>query len=192
MGRTLLIRNQNQHYKMKNLKFIAGALVILTASGFTVAHSVNWKIADGYSIKFTSKDPSGVFTKFKGDIVFDEHNLNASKFDVAVDAASINTGNGMKNKKAKGEKFFDVEKYPEIRFVSSKFSKTAAGYEVKGTLDMHGVKKEVAIPFTFSNNTFAGSFVVNRLDYNVGPEGGMAGHAGKELTIDISVPVTQQ
>ena len=98
----------------------------------------------------------------------------------------------MKNKKAKGEKFFDVEKYPEIKFVSNKFSKTATGYEVTGTLDMHGVKKEVTIPFTFVNNTFTGSFVVNRLDYNVGPEKGMAGHAGKELTIDISVPVTKQ
>lgn len=177
---------------MKNLKLIAAALVILTASAFTAATSVNWKIAEGYSIRFTSKDPSGVFTKFKGDIVFDEHNLNASKFDVVVDAASINTGNGMKNKKAKGEKFFDVEKYPEIRFASNKFSKTSTGYEVKGTLDMHGVKKDITIPFTFTNNTFAGSFTVNRLDYNVGPETGMAGHAAKELKIDISVPVTKQ
>lgn len=176
---------------MKSLRLITAALVILTASAFTAANSVNWKITDNYSIKFTSKDPSGVFTKFKGNIVFDEHNLNASKFDVAVDAASINTGNGMKNKKAKGEKFFDVEKYPEIKFTSDKFTKTSAGYEVKGMLDMHGIKKEVSIPFTFSNNTFTGSFVVNRLDYNVGPEGGMAGHAGKEFTIDISVPVTQ-
>jgi len=177
---------------MKNLKLIAAALVIFVASAFTAANSISWKIADGYSIKFESKDPSGAFTKFKGDIVFDEQNLSASKFDVAVDAASINTGNGMKNKKAKGDKFFEVDKYPEIKFVSNTFSKTATGYEVKGTLDMHGVKKEITIPFTFSKNTFTGSFTVNRLDYNVGPEGGLAGHAAKELTIDISVPVTRQ
>ncbi len=177
---------------MKNLKSIAAAFVILVASAFTTANSINWKIADGYSIKFTSKDPSGVFTKFRGDIVFDEHNLSASKFDVAVDVSSINTGNGMKNKKAKGETFFDVERYPEIKFTSNKFSKAVAGYEVKGILDMHGVKKEITIPFTFINNTFAGSFVVNRLDYNVGPEKGMAGHAAKELKIEISVPVTKQ
>jgi polyisoprenoid-binding protein YceI len=178
---------------MKKMKIGYAAFIILVAcTAFTAANSNNWKVTEGYSIKFTSKDPSGVFTKFKGDIAFDENNLNASKFDVAVDASSINTGNGMKNKKAKGEKFFDVENYPEIKFVSNKFSKTATGYEVRGTLDMHGVKKEVTIPFTFVNNTFTGSFVVNRLDYNIGPEKGMAGHAGKELTIDISVPVTKQ
>lgn len=175
-------------------KFIYPALlaIAISASAFTAINSTNWKIKDDYSIKFTSKDPSGVFTKFKGNIVFDEQNLSTSKFDVAIDAASINTGNGMKNKKAKKEVFLDVEKYPEITFVSDKFAKTATGYEVKGKLGMHGVTKEITIPFTFSNNTFTGSFTVNRLDYNVGPEKGMAGKAGKELKIDISVPVTKQ
>jgi polyisoprenoid-binding protein YceI len=176
---------------MKKLQLIAAVSALFITSAFTAVTSVNWKISDGYSIKFTSKDPSGVFTKLTGNIAFDEHDLSASRFDVTVDAASINTGNGMKNKKAKGEKFFDTDKYPQIKFVSEKISKTATGYEVKGTLDMHGVKKEVTIPFTFANNTFTGSFAVNRLDYNVGPEGGIAGHAAKELTIDISVPVTK-
>lgn len=176
---------------MKKLLYPALAAIVISASAFTAINSTNWKIKDDYSIKFTSKDPSGVFTKFKGNIVFDEKSLSTSKFDVAIDAASINTGNGMKNKKAKKEIFLDVEKYPEITFVSNKFSKTTNGYEVKGILALHGVTKEVTIPFTFTNNTFIGSFTVNRLDYNVGPESGMAGKAAKELKIDISVPVTK-
>ncbi|MGP8216973.1 MAG: YceI family protein [Bacteroidia bacterium] len=169
--------------------FAAGATLLLSA--FTAYTSTTWKIASGYSIKFTSKDPSGVFTSFKGDIAFDENNLDASKFDVSIDVNSINTGNGMQNNKAKAADWFDADKYPVIKFTSSKIAKTATGYETTGTLDMHGVQKQITIPFTFTNNTFAGSFNVNRIDYNVGTTKGMQAHASTDLKIDISVPVTK-
>jgi len=172
------------------LPFAYGATIILSA--FTVCSSVDWKISDGCSIKFTSKDPAGVFTSFKGDIKFDERNLEASKFNVSVDANSINTGNGMKNSKAKNSDWLDVDKYPTIKFVSTKISKTAGGYETIGTLEMHGIQKQVTIPFTFVNNTFTGSFNVNRLDYHIGTIKGMSAHAATDLKMDISVPVTQQ
>ena len=55
-----------------------GAIILLSA--FTTILSTNWQIAEGYSIKFTSKDPSGVFTKMSGDISFDENKLDDSKF----------------------------------------------------------------------------------------------------------------
>ena len=32
---------------------------------------------------------------------------------------------------------------------------------------MHGVQKEITIPFIFENNVFKGSIQVNRLDYNI-------------------------
>ncbi len=81
---------------MKKIIFPMAVAATLFFSAFTVITSTNWKIADGYSIKFTSKDPSGVFKTLKGDIAFDEKNLDASKFNLTIDVASINTGNGMK------------------------------------------------------------------------------------------------
>lgn len=168
---------------------LTAATIIL--SSFTFYNAVNWKIADGYSIKFTSNDPSGVFTSLKGIIQFDEANPANSKFDVVVDAASINTGNGMKNKHAKSETFFDVEKYPNITFTSTAISKSSEGYTAVGKLNLHGVEKEITIPFSFTNNTFKGAFMINRLDYKLGPESGMAGKASKDLAVEISVPVTK-
>jgi len=176
---------------MKKLIFPVLIGATLFFSAFTFMRSASWKIADGYSIKFSSSDPSGVFTSFKGDIAFDANNLGASKFNVSIDPASINTGNGMKNTKAKSDQYLDVTKYPAIKFTSSKISKTAAGYEATGTLDMHGVQKQITIPFTFANNTFTGSFTVNRVDYQVGGTTGMASHTATDLKIDISVPVTK-
>jgi polyisoprenoid-binding protein YceI len=176
---------------MKISVYPLAILVILILSAFTALQTTKWKIAEGYSIKFSSKDPSGVFKDFKGEIIFDEKNLDASKFNVVIDVNSISTGNGIKNKQAKSDKWFDAKKYPEIRFSSTRISKTGTGYSVTGMLDLRGVQKEISFPFTFINNTFSGSFKIKRLDYNIGTTKGMAGKAALELQVDISVPVTK-
>ncbi len=176
---------------MTKVGYVGMILAIISLSAFTFNNSVSWRIADDYSIKFSSKNPSGVFTKLTGDIEFDEDNLSASKFDVKIDVASINTGNGMKNRHAKGAKWFDAEQYPTINFTSEKFAKSSTGYEVTGMLEMHGIKKEFTMPFTFKDNVFESSFTVNRTDFNIGATKGMAKKVPLEITLDIAVPVTK-
>ena len=149
---------------MKKLAYPVVALLVLLSSTFVSAQT-NWKIGENYSVKFDGGDPSGEFRGLKGAISFDPANLPASKFNVSITVASINTGNGMKNTHAKSAQWFDAAKYPTINFVSSSITKTATGYEAKGMLSMHGVDKEITLPFTFNNNLFAGSFEINRLDY---------------------------
>ena len=140
---------------MKQFSFavLVGATLLLSA--FTTIKSVDWKISDDYSIKFKGKDAEGVFKTMTGDISFDENDLSNSKFSTSVDVSSINTGNGMKNKHAKSDKWFDVKKHPSINFISSKFSKSKNGYQVEGTIEIHGIKKQIVIPFTFSSNVFS-------------------------------------
>jgi len=168
------------------------AVLILAGSAFTFIAAQNWQIAEGYSIGFTNDEASGVFKDFKGTIVFDEQSPAASKFDMTVGVASINTGNGLQNKHAKSDEWFDAAKYPQIRYTSQKVVKTGSGYQVTGDLEMHGVKRPVAIPFTFQKTAkgavFAGSFTVNRSDFKIGKPGGEVPEAVK---IDISVPVTK-
>lgn len=176
---------------MKKLIFPAAICAVMFLSAFTFYSATNWKIADGYSIKFTSPDPSGAFTKLMGDIKFDPNSLQDSRFEVSIDAASINTGNGTKNANAKSDKWFDTAKYPVIKFTSKTITKTTTGYQAAGTLDMHGIQKPLNIPFTFQNNTFTGSFDINRLDYHVGTDQGMQAHASAKLKVDVSVPVTR-
>jgi len=178
---------------MKKLVYPISAALIMLVSAFTFIQSQNWKIDDGYSIKFTSDDPSGVFTGLKGTIAFDEANLTASKFDVTVDVSTINTGNGMKNTHAKSEKWFDAAKYPNISFTSSGISKTASGYEAKGSMEIHGVKKDFTIPFTFSKTAtgaiFMASFDINRLDFNINTA--EPAHGASVVKVDLSIPVSK-
>jgi polyisoprenoid-binding protein YceI len=126
-------------------------------------------------------------------VAFDENDLANSKFDVTIDVATINTGNGMKNVHAKSAMWFDAEKYPTISFTSSEITKTSDGYQAKGTLEIHGVKKEFTMPFTFektdAGGIFNSSFDINRLDFNVNaaePE-----HGASIFKVEISVPVSK-
>lgn len=174
---------------MKKFIFPLAAVLLIAGSAFTVMSAQDWKISDNYSVKFDGGDPSGQFSGLKGTISFDPNDLASSKFDASIDVATINTGNGMKNTHAKSEKWFDAEKYPMIQFTSSAITKTASGYEAKGTLNMHGVQKEIVIPFTFDDNIFKGSITVNRLDYNINTA--EPAHGSSTFKVDIAVPVTK-
>ena len=167
-------------------------MLLLAGSAFTFIAADNWQIADGYSITFSTDAASGIFKGFKGTILFDQQNPAASKFDVTIDVASVNTGNGLQNKHLKSDEWLDAAKYPQIRFTSQKMVRTAAGYQVTGDLDMHGIKKPLTIPFTFNRTAtgglFAATFNVNRNDFQVGKPGG---EVSDLIKLEVSVPVTK-
>ena len=56
--------------------------------------------------------------------------------------------------------FFHVEEYPVISFESSAVVLTSNGYLTRGILSMHGISKEVEIPFTYEAGLFSGSLDV--------------------------------
>jgi polyisoprenoid-binding protein YceI len=174
---------------MKKHFYLFAALVVFAASAFTAIQSMDWKIAETYSVKFDGGDPSGEFKGLKGTISFDAANLKDSKFVVSIDVATINTGNGMKNTHAMSEKWLDATKFPLITFTSKEINKVASGYEAKGTLDMHGVQKEITLPFTFENNVFKGGFSVNRMDYNINTA--EPNHGSQVMKVAIEVPVSK-
>ena len=175
---------------MKHITLLLfSALIILSA--YTFRSNVQWKIQEGSEIAFTSKNPKGIFKKFDGEIIFDENNLSSSMFLIRVHAESINTGNGMKNKHAKSENWFDVENHPYIHFASSSISKTDDGYEVLGTLTIKDESKQLSFPFTFEDNTFKASFEFDRSAYSFGATKGPQTKAATILQVDINVPVSK-
>jgi polyisoprenoid-binding protein YceI len=174
---------------MRMKAVIIFALLFLTTS-FTILVFRNWQIDPGYSIRFDGKYAHGTFSKLGGTIHFDPADLPAARFDVTVDVNSIDTGIELKNKHAKSDKWFDTEKFPVIRFVSSEVGKYDSAYVVRGTLDMHGFKQEIAIPFTFSQvekgAVFSGKFKVNRGDFGIGKTNGKESDS---TTVEVTVPV---
>ena len=135
------------------------------------------------NMKFNTVD--GHFSGMKGTVKFNSNDLAHSSFNVCMDAATVNTDNNKRDNHLRTEDFFYVSKFPAICFVSDAIVKDNSGYKAKGKLTLHGVTKEVEIPFTFSNKTFEGNFEINRLDYGVGKGTGkfMVGNNIKVLIV---------
>jgi polyisoprenoid-binding protein YceI len=82
----------------------------------------------------------GRFEKFSGTLEYDPKNIGASKVSVTIDAASIDTHQDFRDKHLRSSDFLDVEKYPEITFVSTEVTRTDKGrLKVLGNFSMHGV-----------------------------------------------------
>ena len=134
-----------------------------------------------FEVKHFFNTVNGNFTDFDGNFFFDPDNLEDSKFDFTVAVSSIETNNEKRNNHLKSADFFNVEKFPDIYFVSTGFDKISdTQYDVKGKLRIKDVIKDVTIPFEITGKMehpmkegatlmgLAFNTTINRNDYNVG------------------------
>src|SRR5687768_6513568 len=90
----------------------------------------------------------GKFTDFTVAIVYDDADVTRSSVKAVIKAASIDTGIERRDAHLRTPDFFDVEKFPEITFQSTRIEKKGKDFIAHGTFTMHGVSKEIALPFT--------------------------------------------
>ncbi|MET8012374.1 YceI family protein [Streptomyces sp. NPDC005271] len=91
----------------------------------------------------------GRFTEFGGRIEIAE-TLEKSRVEAVIQAASIDTGNGMRDGHLKSPDFLDVEQYPVLTYQSSHLSAAGADrWTVHGELSLHGVVREVDLDLTY-------------------------------------------
>lgn len=103
-----------------------------------------------FRIRHFASRVHGRFSDFEGSIQADPAKPEASSVAFTIKTASIDTNNPHRDDDLRSDHFFDVAKFPEIRFQSSKMSATGKDqYAVTGTLTMHGVSKEVTLPVTY-------------------------------------------
>jgi polyisoprenoid-binding protein YceI len=185
--------NNFKKQTMKKVIYPIFAALILVTSAFVTVNAVDYKVKDDFSIAFKSKDPNGSFEKMTGTVKFDESDLGSSKFDLSIDVASIKTGNGMMEKKAQTEEWFNASKFPKIKFVSSKIEKSDAGYTITGNLTMKGVTKEIKVPAKLKKSgeelEFTGTFKVNRMLHKVGKSSDAVPDV---MNITYSLPVAKK
>ena len=126
----------------------------------------------------------GSFSGFSGDVKFDTNNLKESKVNVCIDASSVDTDNLKRDEHLRKEDFFDVTRYRDICFNSTRIYKTSKGFSAEGKLKMHGISRIVKIPLTYKDKILKGNLIVSRLDYEVGKGTGTF-LVGEEVTISI-------
>ena len=206
----------NPHKKedvVRSNQRFAAAAVLLAAS---VVASTTWA-ADTYkidrvhsSIQFVVRHlvvtkVKGEFNEFAGTIVYDDKHILDSSVEVTINAASIDTKESKRDDHLRSPDFLDVAKFPQIAFKSTRIEKTGDGFAVVGNLTMHGVTKEIRIPFSIAGvitdpwgNTRLGLSAkteLDRQDYGVSwskkmDSGGLV--AGDDIEIEIEIEAVKE
>ena len=131
----------------------------------------------GFRIRHVVSKVEGRFRDFEGVIAIDRQNPSASRVELTIQAASIDTGAPDRDNHLRSADFFDVAKYPTISFKSTKVDPQGNDvYRVTGDFTMHGVTKSIQIPvkstgFAKTGKTEKAGFeiatVLNRKDYGI-------------------------
>ena len=92
----------------------------------------------------------GFFRDFTGAITYDAKDVSKSSVAFTAKATSIDTGVQGRDNHLRTADFFEVEKFPEITFKSTKVEKKGNGWVVTGDFTMKGVTKSISFPFNVS------------------------------------------
>jgi polyisoprenoid-binding protein YceI len=111
-----------------------------------VAHS-----AIGFSIRHNELVlVSGRFKDFSGTIHYDDKDVTKSSVEFKAKVESIDTGVEARDRHLRTADFFEVEKFPEMTFKSTRVERKGKDLILHGDLTLKGVTKPVTLPFTLT------------------------------------------
>ncbi|MGO9934093.1 MAG: YceI family protein [Steroidobacteraceae bacterium] len=128
------------------------------------------------TIKFNVKASvpiAGTFDKWDASVTLTSPDVATSVLDVKIQAASVNTGCGMKDGKLKSKDFFDADHDPLITFHSTKVTQTGPNtVEFDGDFTIRGVTKAEKLTFTITGKgtgagEITGTMAFDRKDYGM-------------------------
>jgi polyisoprenoid-binding protein YceI len=128
------------------------------------------------SIKFHVKASvaiDGTFDKWDATATMTSPDVETGVLDIKIQAASVDTGSGMKDGKLKSKDFFDVEHNPLITFHSTKIVQTGPNtLDYVGDFTIRGVTKQEKLTFTLSgkgsgSGEIKGTMAFDRKDYGM-------------------------
>ncbi len=163
------------------------------AYSFDKAHS-----SIGFRVKHMGLvDVPGYFRDFTGTVNFDAKDVTKSTVEFTAQATSVDTGVAGRDKHLRSADFFEVEKFAQITFKSTKVEKKGKGFILTGDFTMKGVTKSISFPFNvvgFIKDAKSGATrmgataetVINRRDFGVN-YGGNLPNGSPMLSDNITV-----
>ncbi len=156
---------------------------------------INFKISHlGYSWLY------GTFKDFDGSFSFDAANPEASKVNVTINTASLDSNHTERDKHLRSADFLNVDKHPQASFVSTAVKSTGEGTaDITGDLTLNGVTKPVVIqarllgegqdPWGGYRAGFEGSTRIALKDFGITKD---LGPASQEVELILSVEGIRQ
>jgi len=139
----------------------------------------------------------GSFRTFDGHFAYDERRPEKNSVTVNIDTASLDTNHAERNKHLRSGDFFDVANYPKATFESTSYEKIGKKTGIiHGTLNLHGVSKDIAIevtqigtgpdPWGGYRRGFEGHTTLHLSDYNM-KKSGMLGSVAENVELFLSI-----
>jgi polyisoprenoid-binding protein YceI len=128
------------------------------------------------SIKFfvsASMSVTGTFDKWDAKLTFASDDPSTGVLDIEIQAASVDTGSGLKDSTLKSDDFFAVDQFPAIWFHSTKVTQTGPStFVVDGNFQLRGVTRPEQLTLTVSgagtgSGTIKGTMSFNRTNFGV-------------------------
>ena len=171
-----------------------------------------WKLDPAHSVaEFKVRhmmiaNVKGQFAAITGTMTLDPNDVTRSRIEASADAASINTRDAQRDGHLKSPDFFDVEKYPNLRFASTRVEREDEGQlKVIGDLTIHGMTREVTFdvdgptpphkdPWGNTRIGVSAATKINRKDFGLHwnaplEAGGLL--VGEEVTITLELEFVQ-
>jgi len=159
------------------LCLLSFALFVSVACAQTPAEVPTFKITPVKStIKFAVKASvpiEGTFQKWDATFTVTSTAAESGVLDIKIQAASVNTGSGMKDGKLKSKDFFDAEQDPYITFHSTKIVQTGPEtFDIPGKFTIRGVTKDETLKLTGSgkgtgHGEITGTMAFDRKEYGM-------------------------
>ena len=134
----------------------------------------------------------GKFEKWDASLTMTSPELSTGVLDIKIQAATVNTGSGMRDGKLKSKDFFDVENDPLITFHSTKVEQTGPDTVVfDGDFTIRGVTKQEKLTFAIEGKgtgagTVKGTMAFDRKDYGMNKGIPLVKIADRvEVTVDL-------
>jgi polyisoprenoid-binding protein YceI len=141
--------------------------------------SYNWNLDAAHSeVSFKVKhmmiaNVTGTIGKFNVEVQDADENLHSAKFVFTANMDSIQTGDSQRDGHLKSGDFFEIEKFPTLRFESTALSSN----ELKGILTIKDISKEITLdvedggtgkdPWGNTRRGFTVSGKINRKDWGL-------------------------
>ena len=116
----------------------------------------------------------GVFHTWDADMKVPAGKFADASLVLEIEAASVSTGNGLRDKEVKGKNFFSVQEHPKIRFASKRITAGDAPtkFQMEGELTIRGITQPVPVSIMVlrqddGHEWIDGSFSFNRRDFEM-------------------------
>ena len=94
---------------------------------------------------------TGGFSEFDADVETEERDFGTVKINFVAQTASVFTGNDGRDTHVKGADFFEIEKYPQLKFISTRVEKKDdRHFKLHGDMTIKDVTKEIEADVKFA------------------------------------------